>query len=121
MLSRPPGSRRDRAARRRRELEKAAGAAVRLDRHRLRIGNGRITLQPEFDVVTLEQALSSQGLLPARLEFDAGAPTEERKRSRAALTAGLVRLVDLVSLIETRFSGVLSRLLSSKDGYSSGT
>jgi hypothetical protein len=121
MLSRPPGSRRDRAARRRRKLEKAAGAAVRLDRHRLRIGNGRISLQPEFDVVTLEHALSSQGLLPPGLEFDAGAPTEERKRSRAALTNGLVRLVDLVSLLETRFSGALNRLLSSDYGNHSGT
>jgi hypothetical protein len=60
--------------------------------------------------VTLEHALWAQGLLPPGLEFDAGAPKEERQRSRAALTAGLVRLVDLVSVLETRFRGRLRHL-----------
>jgi hypothetical protein len=105
---------------RRRRRNKGAGK-VRLDRHRQRIGEGRISLQPEFDVVILEHALLAQGLLPPGLEFDAGAPKEERQRSRAALTAGLVRLVDLVSLIETRFNLRLGHLLPSDDGNPSGT
>jgi hypothetical protein len=53
--------------------------------------------------------------------FDAGAPKEARQQSRAALTSGLVRLVDLVSLLETRFSGRLRHLLLSDDGNPSGT